>query len=114
MTINVIQNERIRLTVLGLLLEVNSVFLHSRRLLGLVGMQNTRLYRMVALVNYVTIFVSRIAPMTTCVRYFLLNVSVSSWTNTAIMLPATMFLLIHSWKLLYHLIMKDIRAKQAC
>ena len=113
MTVNIIENTRIRIAVLGLLLEVNSVFLHIRRLLSLVGMQTTRLYRLVAVANYVTLFVSRIVPMSICVRHFFSNAFVSSWTDTGILLPGTLFLLIHSWKLLYHLIIKDVRAQNA-
>ena len=112
MTINIIEDKRIRLAVLGLLLEVGTVFLHSRRLLFLVGMQGSRLYLFVSVAMYTLFFMFRIPPGLICIRFFLGNLTSLSWVETGLCLPANVFFLFHSLRLLHHVVKKDIAFKK--
>ena len=112
MTINVIEDTRIRLAILGLLLEVGTVFLHSRRLLFLIGMQRSRLYLLVSVAMYTLFFLFRIPPALIGITFLLGNLSNLSWVEAGFCLPANAFFIIHSLQLLYHVVKKDIELKK--
>ena len=93
-----------------MLLEVNSIFLHSKRLLFLTGKQNTLYYQLATVFMYATYVPFRLAPCVRALWYFWSNFHTIGWLYLIVILPATMFLFIHSCRLLPQLIRRDLNA----
>ena len=91
-----------------MLLEVNSIFLHVKRLMFLTGKQDTLYYQLVTMLMYATFGLFRLAPLVQTLWYFWNNFHTIGWMYLVIIFPAAMFLFIHSCRILPQLIRRDL------
>ena len=102
--------ENFGVAVLGVLLEVNSIFLHLNKLLFFIGKQNTYSYHLSTILMYFTCFLFRLAPCMQALWYFWSHFPTITWPYLAIILPTNIFLFVHSCQLLLESVRRDVRS----
>ena len=103
-----LQQLRVGCNALGLLAELNTFFLHVRRILKFANLKNSGLYRLTSFLMYITFIAFRIAPHALMSVYLLTHNLLRTWTDVIFILPTYVYLLLYNWTLLYELIMKDV------